>query len=280
MRRLPRVFSADPAQESFLHRYLAMFDGLLHDLDQRSLLRELLLDPASSPEEALDWLASFVGMVLDDRWPVAARRQLVAQAATLYRRRGTLGALSRYLELYLGLAPVIVEHYRLRGLVGSAGSDPAGAEQSGWAQSVLGFGYRVGGAIGTAAGSSAPLAGATAAGSLPVAAVDGDQNPFYRQAHRFSVIVPRLLDDVEEAVVRLVLDRERPAHTAYELCTVDAGMRIGRSMHLGLTSVVGRTGGFDPALAGSMRLGATNISGGGVPGAVAEAARAGQARVG
>ncbi|MEV5967198.1 phage tail protein [Kribbella sp. NPDC051952] len=267
MRRLPMVFSAEPAQESFLHRYLAMFDGILHDLDQRSLLRELLLDPASAPEEALDWLASFVGMVLDERWPLAARRQLLAEAATLYRRRGTLGALSRYLELYLGVAPVIVEHYRLRGL--AAGS---GLAEAGWAQSVVGFGYRVGGAIGTAGRSPARAASA--------GAVDASQTPFSRQAHRFSVIVPRLLDEVQDAVVRLVLERERPAHTAYELCTVDAGMRVGRSMHLGLTSVVGRTGGFDPAMLGTVQLGGAGILGGGLPGAVAEAARAGKARVG
>ncbi len=275
MRRLPTVFSAEPAQESFLHRYLAMFDGTLHDLDQRSLLRELLLDPASAPEEALDWLASFVGLVLDERWPLAARRQLLAEAATLYRRRGTVGALSRYLELYLGLAPVIVEHHRLRGLAAGSGVDEAG-----WAQSVVGFGYRVGGAIGTGGPASGARAGAMPTGVMSAGAVDGDANPFYRQAHRFSVIVPRLLDEVDDAVVRLVLDRERPAHTAYELCTVDAGMRVGRSMHLGLTSVVGRTGGFNPALIGSVQLGAAAILGGGLPGAVAEAARAGQARVG
>jgi phage tail-like protein len=261
MRRLPNVFSLDPTEESFLHRYLALFDGTLHDLDQRALLRDLLLDPHSTPEEALSWLASFVGLVLDERWPVAARRQLLAEAATLFRLRGTVGALSRYLQLYLGVVPVIVEHYRLRGLGGpvlSASTDPGQLTRS-----VLGFGFRVGGAVGDAE-------------------VDADaaDDSFRTHAHRFSVLIPRLLDPVEEQVVRLILDRERPGHTAYELCTVDAGMRVGRSMHLGLTSVIGRTGGFTPAVLGQAALGGQSVLGVAVPGGVVEAAHVGQARVG
>ena len=46
-----------------------MFDSLLHDLDQRAARRDVLVDPAATPAEALPWLASFVGLVLDDRWP-------------------------------------------------------------------------------------------------------------------------------------------------------------------------------------------------------------------
>jgi phage tail-like protein len=261
MRRLPKVFSLDPTQESFLHRYLALFDGTLHDLDQRALLRDLLVDPHSTPEEALSWLASFLGLVLDERWPVAARRQLIAEAAMLFRLRGTVGALSRYLELYLGVVPVIVEHYRLRGLGGPMLSESIDPGQL--SRSVLGFGFRVGGAVGDAEVDAEAAA-----------------DSFRTHAHRFSVLIPRLLDPVEEQVVRLILDRERPGHTAYQLCTVDAGMRVGRSMHLGLTSVIGRTGGFTPAVLGKAALGRQNVLGVAVPGGVVEAAHVGQARVG
>ncbi|MDH3754618.1 MAG: hypothetical protein OEU32_12165, partial [Acidimicrobiia bacterium] len=40
MRRLPTLYSLDERQERFLHRYLATFDGLLHDLDVRSSCRD------------------------------------------------------------------------------------------------------------------------------------------------------------------------------------------------------------------------------------------------
>jgi phage tail-like protein len=233
IRRLPAVFTAGEPEPSFLHRYLAILDGLRHDLDLRSSHRDLLVDPASTPIEALDWLGSFVGLLLDDRWHEAARRRLVAEIVLLYRRRGTVWALSRYIELFLagagaderfrpGVAPVIVEHFRLRQTGGPVpGDDPA-----------LG-------------------------------------------AHRFSVLVTRPLNAEQEAAVRHILDTERPAHTDYELCTVDAGMRVGDGLNLGLSSIVGPTGAFDPAIVGTSVLGRGTLLGGATTGLAVEADRLG-----
>ncbi len=271
-RRLPRVFDlgAEPGgAPSFLHRYLALADGMLHDLDRRSRARELLVDPASAPEEALPWLASFVGLILDDRWAVPARRQLIADAIRLYHRRGTIWALSRYLEIYLGVSPIIVEHHRLRGVGGPLVGPGNGS------RSVLGLGFRVGGAVGRAAEpGTGPETGAATVRETALA------TSFALHAHRFSVMVPRPLDAEQEAVVRHVLDTERPAHTAYELCTVDAGMRVGRNLHLALSSVVGATGGFVPLLLDRSVLGRGTTLGVPTAGAVVEASRAELARVG
>jgi phage tail-like protein len=228
VRRLPTVFD----EGTFLHRYLAMFDSLLHDLDQRAARRDILVDPAATPVEALPWLASFAGLVLDDRWPEQARRRLLAEIVALYRRRGTAGALTRYLELYLGRPPVIIEHFRLRGL---AGSTP-----------VAGLGFRVGG---------------------------GDPNAPDGSAHRFTVVVPQPLTGEQEAAVRHVLDTERPAHTDYDLCTVDAGMRAGSGLHVGLTSLVGPTGAMSPLVVGASAVTAGTVVGGSGSGLPVEAGR-------
>ena len=278
LRRLPAVYAEEREPADFLGRFLAPLDGLLHDLDLRAVCRDILVDPWGTPAEALDWLASFVGLVLDGRWAMAARRRLVAEIVPLYRRRGTLWSVARYLELYLAgehaadvderawIKPVIVEHFRLRGLGGPLlGEDPA---QS--ARSVVGFGFRVGGAVGDGRGglpSASDLAGAADA--------------FATAAHRFSVLIPRPLGADDEAAVRHVLDTERPAHTAYELCTVDAGMRVGRNLHLGLSSIVGPTGAFDAAVADRTLLGRGSILGGRATGVAVEAGRIGTtARVG
>jgi hypothetical protein len=47
-----------------------------------------------------------------------------------------------------------------------------------------------------------------------------------------------------------LLDVHRPAHTLFELCTVGSGMRVGYGLHVGLLSIIGRTGGW-----GQLRLG-------------------------
>jgi phage tail-like protein len=102
MKRLPRAFSRDAESADFLRRFLAISDSLLADLENRAADRHALLDPRSAPAELLPWLASFVGLTrgraLARR---GARRTLVAEAVWLFRFRGTIPGLARFLEIYL-----------------------------------------------------------------------------------------------------------------------------------------------------------------------------------
>ncbi len=65
------------------------------------------LDPALTPDDFLDWLAGWVGILPDETWPVEKRRALVALAVQLYRRRGTAAGLAMHVRL-LGAADVEV----------------------------------------------------------------------------------------------------------------------------------------------------------------------------
>lgn len=274
MDRLPAIFTSDAEHADFLHRYLAMFDGMLHDLEVRSRAREILVDPYGSPAEALGWLASFFGLTLDDRWAEAAQRQLIQEIVPLYRRRGTLWSISRYIEIYLagdratdptyrGPRPILIEHFRLRGLGGPlVGDDPQSSNRS-----VVGHGFRVGGAV-------------DPDGAMPLS--DGTAGPvFHESAHRFSVLIPTSLGAEEEATIRHILDTERPAHTAYELCTVDAGLRAGVGAHLGMSTIIGPTGGFEGAVTDLSLIGRGALLGGPTTGIAVESSRLGvSARVG
>lgn len=253
--RLPRTYSRDAAAAAFLDRYLAMFDGALGDLDNRSADRHVLLDPRSAPAETLDWLAGFLGLVLDGRWSARVRRRLIAAAADLFRFRGTVRGLERFLELALDIPSgvAILEHWRLRGLDATLG-DAASA--------VVGGGLRVGGAVGADAGAT-------------------PADPFRTHAHRFSVVIPASLSPERLDMVRHVLAVHRPAHTVAEICTAGTGMRVGRGLRVGLLAVVGRTGGFAEGVVGDMALGRGAVLGRPVPGIRPGAARVGStARVG
>ena len=57
------------------------------------------LDPALAPDDMLDWLAGWVGIELDETWPVERRRALIALAMQLYRKRGTRGGLAMHVRL-------------------------------------------------------------------------------------------------------------------------------------------------------------------------------------
>ena len=257
LRRLPRAFSREPRATDFLRRFLAPLDGALGDLDARASQRRALLDPASAPAEALPWLAGFLGLVLDERWPVAARRQLIAEAAWLFRFRGTLPGLGRFLELCLGVGVLIVEHWRLRGLGGGLVGE-AGPPTS---RAIVGGGFRVGGAL----------------GDLEEMAVGGTpaEDAFATHAHRFTVIVPRALSEEERAMAAHVLEEHRPAHTLYELCTAASGMRVGLGLLAALSSTVGRGAGFEQLAVGGSLLGRDAVLGRPVAGSRPGASRTG-----
>lgn len=114
--KLPAVFSADPVGAGFLHRYLHLLSGAITDLDRAAEARHILLDPSAAPSEMLPWLASLVGLVLDDRWPESARRELIGRAVPLFRGRGTVPALTEMIRILLGVEPVLVEQFRYRGI--------------------------------------------------------------------------------------------------------------------------------------------------------------------
>lgn len=231
--RIPAVFSRDPFAADFLQRFLAPAEGELSTLYSHAAERHVLLDPRSAPEEMLPWLASFVGLTLDERLSAEQKRTLVSEATWLFRFRGTVDGLTRLLEIVAGAPVLVVEHFRLRGLgVGLVG-DPDRPTSS----SILGAGFRVGGGLDGASEGAEPGAGADAF------------------AHRFTVVVRAPLTEHREAVVRHALEVHRPAHTLYELCSTSAGMRVGRGLHVGLTAILGETSGFDPLVLGQTLLG-------------------------
>ncbi len=257
LQRLPAVYARHD-QFDFLRRYLALFDGLLSDLEGRAFQRRALLDPDSTPAELLPWLGSFVGMVVDRRFPEAARRRLVSEAVSLFRRRGTVPGLTRLLQIYLGVKPVIVEHFRLRGAGDASLRDRPESESS----TVVGGGFRVGGEPGSGTGPEAEEHA-------------GTTDAFRLHAHRFSVFVPQTLDDEQTQVVNDLLQLHRPAHTVVDVCTADAGMGVGRGLYVELTSIVGHPTRFGMIRPGHWRLGYHDTLG-----RTSAAGRLGSSRVG
>ncbi|MGH9023264.1 MAG: phage tail protein [Acidimicrobiia bacterium] len=67
------------------------------------------LDPELAPPDFLDWLAGWVGIALDENWPLERQRELVGRAGRLYSRRGTVRAVIELVELYVGVAPEVIE---------------------------------------------------------------------------------------------------------------------------------------------------------------------------
>ncbi|HPT49669.1 MAG TPA: phage tail protein [Accumulibacter sp.] len=246
---LPAYWRADPEGAEATERALALFEGWTTELDQRVDALPKLLDPRLTPAEALSWLASFLAVGFDGRVREGVRRQLLQEAAALYRARGTLPGLTRLLSI-LAEAPVrIVEGFRLRrptaAFVGDALLGPAleiGGHESNGRQEIFATGEGEDWARELEREYAAlrlrrltvdrPCPAETPAAPLP----DDPLRRFYqRHAHRFTVIVPRAASADLKAVLELAIETNKPAHTLHRLCWLDAGFRVGRASLVGLS---------------------------------------------
>ena len=167
VRYLPAPFHGDP----LLGRFLLIFESILGPIERLVDTVPYALDPRLAPVELLPWLASWVGLELDENWPIDRRRQLILWATTLYRWRGTRRGLREHLRLYVGRPPLIVENFD---------------------------GARI--------GQDAQLGATTRIGSS--------------RARAHSVAVTVLADDpdeLDERILRSIIEFQKPAYVAYTL---------------------------------------------------------------
>lgn len=112
-------------------------------------------------------------------------------------------------------------------MLSTAGVDRLGAGPPLWSPSAVG---------------RLQLGGYATVGQAQLVSVgDPEHDLFGAYAHRFSVFVPAACvpDLAAERMVRRALDREKPAHTRYELCLVEPRLRVGVQSTVGVDTIVG-----------------------------------------
>jgi phage tail-like protein len=105
IRGLPGIYQAD----DFTRRWLAGLDEVLAPAFLSLDGFAAYLDPAITPDDFLDWLAGWVGVLLDENWPVERRRAFVSQAADLYRQRGTVAGVAAHVRTFTGGRVEVIE---------------------------------------------------------------------------------------------------------------------------------------------------------------------------
>jgi phage tail-like protein len=114
---LPALFQED----GFTQRFTAAFDDVLAPIFCTLDNLEAYFDPRLAPDDFIVWLAGWVGLTLDENWPLERQRALIADAADLYRWQGTAKGLAAHVALYTGTVPEVVE-------TGGCESSPAPGE--------------------------------------------------------------------------------------------------------------------------------------------------------
>jgi len=91
----------------FLGRFLLIFEHILSPVDRTITNIPEYFDPGITPPEYVQWLASWVGIALDGRWPEERQREVVRKAPELFRWRGTRRGMEQFIQLYTGSTPEI-----------------------------------------------------------------------------------------------------------------------------------------------------------------------------
>src|SRR2546421_4047860 len=95
---LPALYQED----DFTQRFVSAFDAALAPIFAAPDNFPAYLDPWLAPEDFLEWLGSWFGIVLDESWSPARRRALVSRAFEFYRMRGTASGLKEQVEVLTG----------------------------------------------------------------------------------------------------------------------------------------------------------------------------------
>ena len=107
LRFLPGIYAEE---DEFMARYLMLFESFWAPIEQQIEAMPHYVDPEFTPAQLLPWLATWVDLTLDERWPEEKRRRLLSSAVALYRKRGTRLGLQEYLEIYTGARVRVTEH--------------------------------------------------------------------------------------------------------------------------------------------------------------------------
>jgi len=175
----PVLWQGAGGQTQLLQRFLHIFEDIVAGIEKQVDDMPKLFDPWETKSEFLPWLASWVALQLDPAWSERQARSLIRHIVSIYKQRGTLRGLQRYLQIYVGSNVTIEE--------------------------------------------------------LP---------PEEPTIHQFRLIIDypsyEPYDRVRRArEIRSIVDREKPAHTYYELTINNPTMQIGVHSKIGVDTILG-----------------------------------------
>jgi phage tail-like protein len=229
LRYLPAAYQEDKVSREFLERFLSLFETAFGSLETIIDAVPDLFDASRTPAPFLDWLAQWLALAVEEDWPAAVKRELIARASELYGRKGTPGGLSEFIRILTGRSPVIRESFRTEQPSVLGGS------------AYLGSGTR----LVERPSEDLPVHRRTRLGSGSILGATEIRrettrplNPFAASAHRFTVVLdmpPQQFRRHARGLHRVIREQS-PAHAAYDIRLV-SGTVVGSDGVVGFVQV-------------------------------------------
>jgi phage tail-like protein len=257
----------------FLDRYVANFERVLSGMEDRVVAAPSLTDPMAAPQEALDWLAGWIGLVTKSGLNERQQRVMLANGMRLHRRRGTLPGLKLALDIAsegeVGRGGIVaIEDFRLRRVFATIlGADLgdefdpllAGPVES--ANSFVGNTLHLGDANEVKEGnpvlSAAQLVEIAALYRAPSDPdhLDDLRDFFAKLAWKLTVLVHHGVDETRFALLRDVAAQMTPAHVSLRVERASSPLILGLYSLVGVDSYLRPRPGATPVISDYSQLG-------------------------
>ncbi len=246
----------------FLERLLCLFEGLLTPLEDRVVAAHLLLDATTTPLEALDWLASWIGLSLESGFSVVSRRRLLREAMLLFQEHGTPAGMARALDIATEGAVhqgrlVVVEDFRLRRTFSTIlGTELIDTRDSLTLGTSLQGNSRVGQTLFLGAEEQREFLALFRPDILKDESEDAVQAAFFDNfAHRVTILVHKDTDTEMVSLVRRVAALQAPAHVDVRIAAASENLVVGIASLLGVDTAPGKRPPLSPVCENISRLG-------------------------
>ena len=100
---LPALMQGD----DFTQRFTTALDQVISPVLSTLDCLDAYFDPSLAPSDFAAWLATWVGVALDENWPLERQREVITRAVALYSWRGTRHGIAEIVKLYVGVEPEV-----------------------------------------------------------------------------------------------------------------------------------------------------------------------------
>ena len=111
---LPEIYKEGLNTDSFLSRYLGIFQNIYVDLEDRIDVTPTNFAPNTTTKGFLNWMAEWFSIKDAAIWGEKKLRMILRDSVKIYKMKGTKRAISKIVEAYTGIEPIIVEKFDIK----------------------------------------------------------------------------------------------------------------------------------------------------------------------
>lgn len=111
---LPEIYKKDEEKNTFLARFLGIFQSIYVDLEEKIDYVSLNFDADKAKKEFLSWIGSWLSVKDAEIWGEKRLRKLIKNSVKIYKMKGTKKSISKIVEEYLSIEPIIVEQFDVK----------------------------------------------------------------------------------------------------------------------------------------------------------------------